>query len=96
MTIRERVIAAIPDMERMAAEGMKAREIADAIGVNYNTLQMTAGTRDYLTALSTPQRTKLASDSRKALAHAFPNRHTLRGRQVVTANVTMLRNLAAL
>jgi hypothetical protein len=57
---------------------------------------VTAGTRDYLTALSTPQRTKLATDSRKALALAFPNRHTLRGRQIARANVTMLRNLRAL
>jgi hypothetical protein len=40
MTIKEHVIRSIPEMERLAAEGMSARGIASTLGVNYNTLQM--------------------------------------------------------
>lgn len=40
MNIKERVEQAIPEMERMAKDGMTAKQIAVALDINYNTLQM--------------------------------------------------------
>lgn len=36
---------------------------------------------------------KIRRDSIKALRHAWPHRHTLRGRIIVDANVKMLRRI---
>lgn len=38
---------------------------------------------------------KVRRDSIKALRHAWPHRHTMRGRIIVDANVKMLRRLGA-
>ena len=54
---------------------------------------MTTGMRNYLTGLGDTERLELARDSRESLRFAWPHRHGLRGRTVVEANVTMLRNL---
>ena len=57
---------------------------------------MTPHMRDYLTSLTESKLGKLRRDSEKTLRLAWPHRHGLRGRIVVRANVTMLRNLRAL
>lgn len=58
---------------------------------------MTTATRQHLTAMTPEQRTRLAAGSRTALRAAWPHRHSsFRAPIVISANVTMLRNLAAL
>lgn len=44
--------------------------------------------------LPVPNPDKVKKDSIKALRHAWPHRHTLRGRVIVDANVRMLRRIA--
>ncbi len=57
---------------------------------------MTNDLRTYLLGISACQLTNLEGNTRMTLRKAWPHRHTARGRLVVTANVTMLRNLRAL